>query len=72
MRVKRSKIILDSLQIKSLEKARRLAAALTVIEEECGIHEVKIEINGYFLCEWVDLEKLNQTPMEKLLRDILK
>ena len=72
MKIKRGKIILESLQIKSLDKARKLAQALTVIEEECGIHEVKIELKDIFICPWIDTDQLDGTPMEKLLRDIIK
>ncbi len=71
MRIKRGKIILESLQIKSFDKARKLAQALTVIEEECGIHEVKIELEDIFICPWIDIDQLNGTPMEELLRDII-
>ena len=71
MRIKRGKITLDALQIKSLEKAKKLAQALNIIEEECGIHEVEIELKGIFICPWIDIDKLNKTPMEKLLRDII-
>ena len=67
----KSEIILKGIQIKSLKKARKLAKALEVIEEECGIHHVKIVIKDCFVCGWIDLEKLNKTPMERLLRDIL-
>lgn len=71
MNIKRSKIIIEALQIKSLDKARKLAQALNVIEEECGIHEVKIELKDIFMCPWIDIDQLNNTPMEKLLRDII-
>lgn len=67
----RSKIKLQGLQIKSLEKARKLAEALNTIEEECGIHHVDITLKDCFICGWMDLHKLDQTPMEELIRDIL-
>ena len=70
MKIKRGKISLENLQVKSLDKAKKLAAALNVIEEECGIHEVEIAINGLFVCPWIEIEKLNDTPMEKLLKDL--
>jgi len=72
MRNKRGKIILDSLQVKSLEKAKRLAYALNIIEEECGIHETNITITDMFICPWIDLKKLNATEMEKLLQELFK
>lgn len=71
MRINRPHILLEGIQIKSLEKAQRLAAALSVIEEECGIHEVKITITGPFICPWIDLTQLDRTHMERLLRDLL-
>lgn len=70
MKVKRNKIILRNIQVKSLSKARKLAKALDIIEEECGIHEVEIEIEGIFICPWIELHKLNKTGMEKLLADL--
>ena len=67
----KSKIKLHGLQIKSLKKARKLAAALEVIEEECGIHHVEIIIKDCFVCGWIDLHELNKTDMEALIRDML-
>lgn len=65
-----SKIILENLQVKNLEKAQKLAAALAIIEEECGIHEVEITIEGFFVCPWIDLSLLQKTGMEKLLAEM--
>ncbi len=67
----RSKIILKGLQVKNLEKAKKLAYALNIIEEECGIKNVEIVIKDLFLCDWIDKEKLCETEMECLLRDLL-
>lgn len=67
MKINRGKIKLENLQVKSLEKAKKLAKALEVIEEECGIHEVEIEISGFFVCPWIDLTQMQSTGMEKLL-----
>lgn len=64
-------IILNGLQIKSLEKAFKLSDALSVIEEECGIKEVKITLKNMFICAWIDLEQLNRNEMDLLLKDIL-
>ena len=63
-------ILVVKLQVKNLDKAKKLAEALTAIEEECGIHYVEISIKDCFLCGWVDWHELNETPMEELLRDI--
>jgi len=70
MEIKRGKIILENLQVKSLKKAKKLANALQVIEEECGIHEVEISIEGFFVCPWIELHKLDETGMEKLLAEL--
>lgn len=70
MEIKRGKIILENLQVKSLKKAKRLAKALEIIEEECGIHEVEISIDGFFVCPWIELHKLDNTGMEKLLAEL--
>jgi len=67
MNIKRGKIRIENLQVKSLEKAKRLAAAIQVIEEECGIHEVEISIDNIFVCPWIDLGDLDTTQMERLL-----
>ncbi len=67
MNIKRCKITLENLQVKNLKKAKKLAKALEVIEEECGIHEVQITIKGFFVCPWIDLSKMQKTGMEKLL-----
>ena len=64
-------IILDGLQIKSLKKAKKLAKALNIIEEECGIKQVKITLKNMFICPWIDIEELHDTDMEILLRKIL-
>lgn len=67
LNIKRGAIKLENLQVKSLEKAKKLAKALEIIEEECGIHEVEISIEGLFVCPWIDLGRLKSTGMEKLL-----
>jgi hypothetical protein len=69
--MKHPEIILDGLQIKSIEKAKLLAQALTIIEEECGIKETRITLKNVFICPWIDLSKLNETPMQELLKGIL-
>ena len=67
---KRSKIILSNLQVKSIHKAKRLAKALEIIEEECGIHEVEISIDNFFVCPWIRLSELQSTEMENLLAEL--
>jgi hypothetical protein len=70
MKIKRGKISLENLQVKNLEKAKKLAKALEIIEEECGIHEVEISINGFFVCPWIDITQMQNTGMEKLLAEL--
>jgi hypothetical protein len=67
----KSQIILKGLQIKSLEKAQKLAYALNIIEEECGIKQTEIVLKDMFLCGWIDKNDLGSTEMECLLRDML-
>lgn len=66
-KIKRGRIVLENLQVKNVEKAKKLARALEIIEEECGIHEVEIKISGFFVCPWIDLSEVQSTEMEKLL-----
>jgi len=66
-----SRIKLTGLQVKSFEKAQRLAYALNIIEEECGIHNVKITFKDFFVCPWIDFKELDKTPMEDLVRELL-
>ena len=67
----RSEIILKNCQIKSLEKARKVAKLLSLLEEETGIRETRITLDGLFICPWIDLAELNKTEMEIVLRDII-
>lgn len=66
-----TEIIIKNWQIKSLKKAKILAKALDIIEKEIGIHIVKITLDTMFICPDIDKSKLNKTPMEKNVRDIL-
>jgi len=70
--MKHPEIILDGFQIKNLEKAKKLSKALSIIEEECGIKEVRITFKNLFICPWIKLDKLNKTKMELLVRNLLK
>ena len=71
MKIKQGQIIIRNLQIKSEDKLRKLAKAIEVIEEECGIHEVEIELENIFICPWIDLKNINDSGMEKLLSNII-
>jgi len=68
---KSSKIILEGIQIKSTEKAKKLAEALSVIEIECGIHSVEIIVRNSFICNDVNLKELNTTSSEIALVNAL-
>lgn len=70
MKLKRGEIRIDGIQVKSLEKAKKLCAALQIIEEECGIHEVKITLSNIFVCPWINLSDLQNTEMEKLVSEL--
>lgn len=70
MKINRGKIRLENLQVKSIDKAKKLAKALEVIEEECGIHEVELEISGFFVCPWIDLTQMQSTGMERLVAEL--
>ena len=72
MRIKRGNIFLSGLQIKSLEKAKLFSRALQIIEEECGIHQVNVQFEDFFICPWIDLDQLNKTPMELFVQGLLK
>jgi hypothetical protein len=71
MKKEESKISLENLQIKSLDKAIKLIEALTIIEEECGIHEVRIEFKGCFICPWIDVDNIPVTPMGELIGGLI-
>ncbi len=73
MILKRGELFFDGIQFKSLEKCKKFSSALNVIEEECGIHEVNIVFGKkIFVCPWIDLDKLNSTPMEELVCGLLR
>ncbi len=68
----KSRIYLEGLQIKSLEKAKLLAEALDTIEIECGIGSVGIQIEDMYVCTDIDFSEFNTTPMEALLKEMLR
>ena len=71
MKIHRPQIILDGIQIKSAKKAKKLAKAVSVIEEECGIYECRITIKNAFICPWINLSELSDTGMEGLIKRII-
>jgi hypothetical protein len=72
MRVTRPVLSFTGIQIKSEECFHRLARAVQEIEEQVGIHQVKIELKNIFFCPWIDTEKCKETPMEKLLIGLIE
>jgi hypothetical protein len=67
-----SRIVLTHIQVKSLKKARKLARHLDKIEKNCGIQSVTFVLEDSFICCDVEVDKLNRTPMEMTLRDMIK
>ncbi|MEK6281847.1 MAG: hypothetical protein AABN95_15955 [Acidobacteriota bacterium] len=68
-------IRLTGCQIKSLEKARVVAAALHTLEVETGIKVCRVNLVNCFICPDIDeaaLDTLNQTPMERVLQTIIR
>lgn len=59
-------------QIKSIEKAKLVAYALDILEKEAGIKVTKITMKNMFICPDIDIDKLNDTPMERNVRDIIR
>lgn len=71
MKVKRTRILLSGIQIKSEHSAIKLAEGINAIEESCGIHECELEIKDPFICPWLELDCLNGTQMGRLVRKML-
>lgn len=71
--MRRSKIHIENCQIKSLEKAKAVAAALDSLEKEMGIHSVLISFKDNFICPDIDLNILHNSsdPMERTLGELL-
>ena len=67
----RNKIILDGIQIRSLKIAKELSKALDIIDENCGIKNMEIELKNVFICGWFDITELDETEMDCLLRDLI-
>ena len=67
----KNKITLDGIQIRSLKIARELSRALNIIDENCGIENMEIEIKNVFICGWFDITELDETEMDCLLRDLI-
>jgi len=66
------RILIKDCQVKSLSKMKKMCALLDELEKEIGIHEVLIRFDGMFICPDIDLTKLNETPMENLVRKIFE
>jgi hypothetical protein len=61
-------IRLVGLQIKSIEKARKLARAVDIIEKELGIYEVLLTLEDCFICPEIDWRRFDRTPMQRHIR----
>jgi hypothetical protein len=72
MKFVKSRIRLTGCQIKSLEIAKEVAAALDTLEKLTGIHSVYIELKDCFVCPDIEIDKLNETPMERVLASCMK
>lgn len=64
-------ISLEGGQLKSLSAAREVAKGLDLVESRWGIHKVRIAISDCFICADVDWRKLDRTPTERLIRDLI-
>lgn len=73
MKIGRSLIHIENLQIKSQKKAEKLCKVLDVIEKEFGIHEVEISFKNLFVCPDIDLATFSDSgcPMERLVGRLL-
>jgi hypothetical protein len=56
--MKGSLIHIENCQIKSLNKAKAVAAALDIIEKEMGVGPVRIRFKNCFICPDIDLMQL--------------
>jgi hypothetical protein len=72
VKIKRPEIFLDGIQVKSEEAFHRLCAAISVIEEQCGIKETTITLRGVFFCPWIDKARCTDTPMERLVLGLIE
>ena len=73
--MKHPEIRLTGCQIKSIEKARKVAEALHILEVETGIRETVISLVDCFICPEItdaELDTMNGTAMERHVRDIIR
>lgn len=73
--MKRAEIQLRNCQIKSLAIARKVAKHLVEIESVAGIKETRITFIDCFICPDISdeqLDTLNRTPTEKVVRSIIR
>ena len=65
-------IQLTGIQVRSVEKARKLAQALAVIEQECGLLGARVTITNCYVADASGIDaELNGTPMECIVRRLL-
>jgi hypothetical protein len=70
--LKESLIHIENCQIKSLNKAKAVAAALDIIEKEMGVGSVRISFKNCFVCPDINLLELYNSvdPMERVMGKI--
>lgn len=71
MSLHKSEIVFRNINIKSIAKLRLLASLIEKIEEEVCIWVTKITIENSFVCPDIDIEHFNNTPMEKVIKEIV-
>ena len=63
------------MQVKSVEKLRKLAHLLDQLEKEFGVHTVTVTLKNWFICRDIqqDLNRVDfgRTPMERTILEIL-
>jgi hypothetical protein len=72
VRVARTHLHFTGIQIKSIESFRLFSASVQAIEEQTGIHQVRITLDNIFFCPWIDKNQCRETHMEQLLIDLIK
>lgn len=72
MKVKRTFLTFEGIQIKSEECFHRFAKSVEEIEEQTGIHCVEIVLKDISFCPWINVENCRETHMERLLVGLIE
>ena len=70
-KVRRPVLSLEGGQLKSLGAGRRVARGIGLIEASWGVGSVLVKLEGCFICVDVDWRKLDRTPNERLVRELI-